>query len=136
MPNPFPGMNPYLETRTIWPGVHAAMIPYIQEALQPQLRPKYIARIEERIQLAAFNQSYVPDVQIVHPLREPAPALEIGGSLIADEPLLITAPDEAFRESFLEIIARNSGDVVTVIEVLSPVNKGGEGRESYLKKTR
>ena len=48
MPSPFPGMDPYLEARSIWPGVHLAMITYIHEALQPQLRPKYIARIEEQ----------------------------------------------------------------------------------------
>ena len=29
MPSPFPGMDPYLEARTIWPGVHTSMITYI-----------------------------------------------------------------------------------------------------------
>jgi hypothetical protein len=126
-------MDTYLETRTLWPGIHTAMITYISEALQPQLRPKYIARIGERIQLAAFNQSYFPDVTL-HTMREPAPTLEKSPSLIADEPLLITAPDEAFREPFIEIITREAGDVVTAIELLSPANKEGEGREKYLKK--
>ncbi|HID51529.1 MAG TPA: DUF4058 family protein, partial [Anaerolineae bacterium] len=47
MPSPFPGMDPYLEDRAIWPDVHATLITYIREVLQPQLRPKYIARIGE-----------------------------------------------------------------------------------------
>ncbi|MCA9952201.1 MAG: DUF4058 family protein [Anaerolineales bacterium] len=97
MPSPFPGMDPYLEAPSVWPGVHAAMIPYMQEALQPQLRPKYIARIEERVQLVATL-------------------------------------DEAYRELYIEIVARESGDVVTLIELLSPTNKVGDGRSHYLQK--
>jgi len=134
MPSPFPGMDPYLEVRAIWPGVHTSMITYINEVLQPQLRPKYIARIEERIQITNFSQSYVPDVLLVHTLREPAPTLATTAPLVADEPQLITTLDEAYREPFIEIIARETGDVVTVIEVLSPANKEGEGRKQYLQK--
>jgi hypothetical protein len=127
-------MNPYLEAREIWPDVHTSMITYIREALQPKIRPKYIARIGERIQLAAFSQSYVPDVKLVHTMREPAPTLELAAPVVADEPLLITTLDEAVREPFIEIIAHESGDVVTIIEVLSPANKAGQGREQYLQK--
>ncbi len=134
MPNPFPGMNPYLEVREIWPDVHTSLITYIREALQPKIRPKYIARIGERIQLAAFSQSYVPDVKLVHTMREPSPTLELATPIVADEPMLITTLDEAVREPFIEIIAHESGDVVTVIEVLSPANKAGQGREHYLQK--
>ncbi|VAW31457.1 hypothetical protein MNBD_CHLOROFLEXI01-2943 [hydrothermal vent metagenome] len=134
MPSPFPGMDPYLEARAIWPDVHASLITYIREAIQPEIRPKYIARIGERVQLASFSQSYVPDVLLVHTLREPAPTLETAAPLVADEPQLITMLDEAYREPFIEIIARETGDVVTVIEVLSPANKEGEGRKQYLQK--
>ncbi len=134
MPSPFPGMDPYFEVSSRWSDLHQRLITYISEHLQPQLRPKYIARIEERIQLAAFDQRYVPDVQLLHKLREPAPALELATSVTADEPLLVTTLDEAVRESFIEIITRESGDLVTVIEVLSPANKFGQGREDYLYK--
>ncbi len=134
MPSPFPGMDPYLEARSTWPGVHAAMIPYIQEALQPQLRPKYIARIEERIQLAQISQSYVPDVLLLKTLRESSATYSPTQSLTADEPQIVSTPDEAYREAFIEIIARESGDVVTVIELLSPANKIGDGRAQYVQK--
>ena len=134
MPSPFPGMDPYLEARSIWPGVHASMIPYIQEALQPQLRPKYIARIEERVQLAQISQSYVPDVLLLHTLHEPTMSYTPTGTLIADEPQRMTALDEAYRELFIEIVARDTGDVVTLIELLSPANKVGDGRSQYLQK--
>jgi len=133
MPSPFPGMDPYLEARSIWPDVHTSMITYIREHLQPNLRPKYIARIEERIQLAQIGQSYVPDVLLLKTLRESIATYTPTQSLVADEPQIVTTPDEAYREPFLEIIARESGDVVTVIELLSPANKVGDGRSQYIQ---
>jgi len=33
MPSPFPGMDPYLEGRRIWPGVHARLIVAITDYL-------------------------------------------------------------------------------------------------------
>ncbi len=134
MPGPFPGMDPYLEARSLWPGVHQRLITYIAEALQPQLRPKYIACIGERIQLANVNHSYVPDVHLVRTLREPGPTLAMAAPLVADEPQIVTALDEAIREPFIEIVAHATGDVVTLIEILSPANKEGNGRNQYLQK--
>ena len=134
MPSPFPGMDPYLEARAIWPDVHASMITYIRELLQPQLRPKYIARIGERMRLATVSRSYVPDALLVHTMREPAPTLTMAEPLVADEPQLVEPLDEAVREPYIEIIARDSGDVVTLIELLSPANKVGDGRDQYLQK--
>ncbi len=134
MPSPFPGMDPYLEDRAIWPDVHATLITYIREVLQPQLRPKYIARIGERMRLATVSRSYVPDVLLVHTMREPAPTLAMAEPLVADEPQLVEPLDEAVREPYIEIIARDSGDLVTLIELLSPANKVGDGRDQYLQK--
>lgn len=135
MPSPFPGMDPYLEARSLWPGVHQRLITYIAEALQPQIRPKYIASIGERLQLAyAGGGSYVPDVMLVKRLKEPAPVL-VGAVPVAD-PQLVEILDEAYREPFIEIIARDTGEIVTVIELLSPANKVGDGREHYLQKQK
>lgn len=134
MPSPFPGMDPYLETRANWPGVHATLIPYISEALQPQLRPKYVARIGERIQVATFEQSCLPDVMLVQTMREPAPTLQTVAVPTADKPQIFTSLSEAWHETFIEIFEVKSGDLVTVIELLSPANKAGDGRDQYLKK--
>lgn len=112
MSSPFPGMDPYLEARSIWPGVHLAMVTYIHENLQPQLQPKYIARIEERIQLAQISQNYVPDVIRLKTLRESTATYANAQSLVADEPQIATTPDEAYHEAYIEIVARESGDVV------------------------
>lgn len=134
MPSPFPGMDPYLEARRTWPDVHASLITYIRENLRPQLRPKYVARIGERLQLATVDQNYVPDVMLLHKVQETAPAY--GETVVADEPKLYTMLDEAYREPYIEIIAIETGDVVTVIEVLSPANKVGDGRDQYIQKQK
>ena len=49
MPSPFPGMDPYLEHTARWSDMHQRLIAYMSEWLRPQLRPKYLARIDERI---------------------------------------------------------------------------------------
>lgn len=134
MPSPFPGMDPYLENPATWPDLHQRLITYSAEALQPQLRPKYIARIGERVELSSFRRGYIPDVLLIRsaPARYGAAVTE--GLLEADEPTTITPLEEERRMPFLEIIHHPSGDVVTLIEVLSPANKSGEGREKYLRK--
>ena len=134
MPSPFPGMDPYLEDRTLWPDVHSSLIAYIREAIQPQIRPSYVARIGERIELAEIRKGYVPDVMVVRLVREPAATLGQAGVLVADEPLTIGVLDEERRVPYIEIIYRETGDVITLIEVLSPANKSGDGRERYLQK--
>jgi len=134
MPSPFPGMDPYLEERALWPDLHASLIAYIRETLQPLIRPNYVARIGERVELAGLPQGYVPDVLIVQPQREPVATAGATGVAVADEPQTFTFLDEERRVPYIEIIYRATGDVVTLIEVLSPANKSGAGRTQYLEK--
>lgn len=134
MPSPFPGMDPYLENPKSWPDLHSSLISYIREDLQPQLRPKYIARIGERVELSSLGRGYIPDVLVIRsaPAAYGAPTAE--AAPVADEPLVMTLLEEERTVPFLEIIHHPSGEVVTLIEVLSPANKSGEGREKYLRK--
>lgn len=134
MPSPFPGMDPYLENPATWPDLHQRLIAYSAEALQPQVRPKYIARIGERVELSSFRRGYIPDVLVIRsaPARYGAEVAE--GLLVADEPTTITPLEEERRMPFLEIVHHPSGEVVTLIEVLSPANKSGEDRVKYLRK--
>lgn len=104
MPSPFPGMDPYLEKRSIWSGVHQRLIAYISETIQPLIRPKYIATIGERIQLAVARQSSIPDVLLLHRLCEPTPTLAAVGDLVADEPQTIAYLDEERLVPYIEII--------------------------------
>ena len=130
----FPGMNPYLEDPQLWPGVHGALIVYLRDQLQPLLRPRYIAAIEERVFVEGPDRQIIPDVWVK---RTQNP--EEGGKLAVaevDEPVVVQVPDLEIHESYIEILDRHSGQsVVTVIEVVSPANKfPGPGRDSYLAK--
>jgi Protein of unknown function (DUF4058) len=133
----FPGMDPWLEDPQIWPGVHASFIVYLRDALQPQLRGRYIAAVEERVYLEGPNREVIPDVW----LRETR-APHIGDGNVAvleaegDAPVAVEVPGLEVHESYVTILDRASGqNVVTVIEVVSPANKyHAAGRKSYLDK--
>jgi len=136
MPNPFPGMNPYLESPDFWPEVHHGLISMLQESLVPQLVPKYRVAIEKRIYELKGEQSLlvgIPDVSIV---RNPTPRNSSTSNVAVatrTAPIKVTLPMfEEVREAYLEIRDMASKEVVTVIEVLSPANKRpGKGREMY-----
>ncbi|GIK71024.1 MAG: hypothetical protein BroJett021_00120 [Chloroflexota bacterium] len=134
MPSPFPGMDPYLEDHALWPDVHSSLITYIREELQAKIRPSYVARIGERIELAQVHKGYIPDVSIVKPPRVLREAAVYAGDSIVDEPQTHLLFDEERRVPYIEIIQRETGEVVTLIEVLSSSNKIGDGREQYLQK--
>ncbi|MBM3236668.1 DUF4058 family protein [Candidatus Poribacteria bacterium] len=142
MPSPFPGMDPYLEGRNIWPDVHNALIVAIRDALAPQVAPRYYVRIEQRAYIIEVDgEEFVgrPDVVII---AAPSDAELYGGSgvgtAIASVAQTVNLPlFEKVREGYLEIRDRKTHEVITVIEVLSPTNKvPGEGRREYEAKRR
>src|SRR5262245_47919737 len=49
MPSPFPGMDPFLETNPLFQELHTQMLAEMQALLQPQLRPRYVARLERHL---------------------------------------------------------------------------------------
>ena len=59
-------------------------------------------------------------------------------SEVAEPVIATTWFEEEIHEAFLKIIDRESRDVVTVIEILSPTNKlpGSAGRQSFEQKRR
>lgn len=130
----FPGMDPYLESPLLWSGVHSRIIIYIADALQPLLRPRYIASVEERVYLAGPDRDVIPDVRVHH--RRPDALRGAVAVAERDAPVLVHSPSRDVHETYIAILDRQSGErVVTVIEVLSPTNKyAGPGRTSYLAK--
>lgn len=128
MPSLFPGMNPYLEHPSLWAGVHHRLITAIANDLTPQIRPKYIVAIEERVYEVSGDSLLVsvPDVSVQSSLTSAKPT----ESLLAVASILPLP--EVFTEGYLEIRAVETGDAITVIEVLSPKNKQlGMGRLQY-----
>lgn len=88
----------------------------------------------EYIKIVDISSRYVPGVMIVEPSGDLSSAQIAPGVLVPDEPTIIGFLDEEKSVPYLEIIYRKTGDVVTVIEVLSPSNKVGAEQERYIEK--
>ncbi len=143
MAGPFPGMDPYIESRAAWPDFHNRLVAEICNDLGVRLSDTYIARVDERIEVATWAQepprSFRPDALVgrlekhdVYPTV--APADRPVGLL---EPTLVEILDrdpEEIRSTWVEIRALPNLELVTAIEVLSPINKSGQGRRAYLEK--
>ena len=139
MSNPFPGMNPYLENPELWPEVHNWIIIAIAESLVSQLRPKYRVAVEKRVyQMTDENTVLVgiPDVSVSNSTKTQDDSSNIAVASPPAKPVNVTlSMPEEVREGYLEVREVGTGEVVTVIEVLSPKNKrAGEGRNAYQQK--
>jgi hypothetical protein len=130
----FPGMDPFLEDADLWPGFHTSLTVYIRNQLQPLLRPRYIASVEERVYLEGPDRQIIPDVR-VHQRRGGSRGTAVAAAP-ASMPLRIRVPRLEIHEPYLTVLDRREGlREVTVIEVVSPTNKyAGPGRVSYLTK--
>ncbi len=136
MPNPFPGMDPYLEG-DLWTTVHTDLCSEIARQLSPKLRPKYVALSTRRVVLAPADENggvgghRFPDVGILSshaPSSAPAAA-------VASAPLILSANlPEPIPHISVEIRDVAERRLVTCIEVLSPTNKRGVGLEEYAAK--
>ena len=142
MPSPFPGMDPYLEEPGLWPDVHHELISVVRESLNAQLRPRYFARIEERVYVSDEHDPgrrvIAPGLRIVRSDRGGDRGVgPIGSAVGTVEPLEVTTViEDEIHEARIEVIDRLEKSVVAVIEILSPSNKipGSRGRESYRSK--
>lgn len=148
MPSPFLGMDPYLEGY-LWPDVHHRLATEISDQLTPQLRPRYVARIEIQVVVDEDPQREVgimyPDVEIVRNQRRQPPALPPslrGGiavaELLAPTPATITVqlPEVEIRLATVEIYDTAQNQLITSIEILSPINKREPGLTKYRAKWR
>ncbi len=132
----FPGMDPYLEMPELWHGFYNRLIVYMADALQPQIRPRYIATIEERVFVQGPAQrDFIPDVRVK---QRSGPMIASTAVLERDAPVELRVPPLEIHESYLQLLDRQSGRrVVNVLEVVSATNKyAGPGRESYLDEQR
>lgn len=139
MPSPFPGMNPYLEQDDVWHDFHERWIPLVAELLTPQVRPHYVARLDEHIyvhELGAEERRFLgrPDVAVA----ETGPRTTNGAATaVLEAPAVgrLAATLDFEHLSFIEIRDRRNREVITAIELLSPANKRpGPNREQYLLK--
>jgi hypothetical protein len=102
MPSPFPGMDPYLESVTLWPSFHRQLIAGVYQLLLPSLVDHYRARVCVR--------NYTTELVLF--------------TSIAREP---------HAEEYVEIRSRADGRLVTLVEIVSIMNRtSNSGRDAYL----
>ena len=143
MPSPFPGMNPWIEQASLWPDFHVAFVPEFRRRLARQVLPKYIVLMEEQIDIhelpSSSPRSLRPDLAVTRPETAPAVAPKIAvGVAELEAPTHLRLPEEDVeRVPYLEVRDRESRELVTVVELLSPSNKRREeDRGKYLEKRR
>lgn len=149
MPSPYSGMDPYLEGY-LWPDVHHRLATQISDQLNPLLRPRYVARIEIQVVVDDEPQGEIgimyPDVEVVRAKRQsqtPASPSSVNGGVLVAEPqaatpasVSIELPEPEVRLSTVEIYDTAENQLVTSIEILSPVNKREPGLSKYREKWR
>src|SRR5919205_716388 len=139
MPSPFPGMDPYLEG-ALWTTVHFSLSAEMVRQLAPKLRPRYLVLPAERF-VTETPESVAISTADIYPDVSVAETRTVTGSTqrtaIAPAPLeLATIIPTPIPHVTIEIRDTANRQLVTAIEVLSPTNKRGEGREEDLAKRR
>ena len=131
MASPFPGMDPYLEG-DLWQEFHDRLANQISGQLMPQLAPYYVALLAKRyvVDRPALGIFAPPAERIIYPdvhvVSEPPPVYAVGGVAAATVELSSPMLDQVPQIS-VEIRDVAERRLVTIIEILSPVNKRGQG---------
>lgn len=145
VPSPFPGMDPYLENPPSWMGFHNKLVVEIETALNGLIQPAYYADIEERVYILSdtdpARRQVVPDIKIVRTGKpgkvKPGRGRNPSGGLAVCEPVtVVTLLEDEVSETYVKVVERATGRVVTLIEVLSPANKlpGSAAHGMYIDK--
>jgi len=143
--NPFPGMNPWLES--YWGDVHTSLTTYARDVIQKQLPADLHARVEEYLSVDEPNceprerhRRISPDVHIAVS-AEPMSFAPSSGAIAVEldnavnEPIRIRRIHEPDTLRYIEILdLKANRRVVTAIEFLSPANKTMAGRRQYIQK--
>jgi len=132
-------MDPYLEG-ALWTTVHFSLSAEIVRQLAPKLRPRYLVLPAERFvmetpaSIAITTTDMYPDVSVA---KTRTMAGTTRGTMATAAPLeLATIIPTPVPHVTIEIRDTANRQLVTAIEVLSPTNKRGDGREEYLAKRR
>lgn len=143
MPSPYAGMDPYLEGRE-WMSFHSEFCVEIARLLRPFLRPKYTAMTmkyyimdtPDELSIATYTpgrSGIYADVGVTERLT----SSQLQSSLAAVmEPSIEmdTLMPEPVPQLTVEIRDIEERKLVTLIELLSPANKRGQGYDDYVNK--
>jgi len=132
-------MDPYLEG-DLWQEFHETLASEIRAQLLPKLAPKYVALLAKRYVInhvssegIGIEQAKViyPDVHIAKPNAVREAGVAYGDTTLDPTAELISPFDEQVPIPSIEIRDVANRSLVTVIEILSPVNKRGLGAREY-----
>lgn len=129
-------MDPYLEHPTLWPDVHNSLIAAMRDALAPLLRPRYYIALESRVYTLDIDGLALvgrPDLSVL-PYEGPqwVSTLPLAGAGFVE--VEVPVKDEV-EETYLEVREAEGGQVITIVELLSPGNKqNSQGRKDYEEK--
>jgi hypothetical protein len=133
-------MDPYIEAPEVWGDFHGRLASEISARLNQQLRPRYLARMTPYVTYESIEIAQTvgirPDVGVWQPppktLRESAVMIT---PPVAESAVAYEVP---LRLYTVEIHAVENMELVTAIEILSPVNKrrGHDAYVDYLRKRR
>lgn len=139
--SPFPGIDPFIEGQW-WSDFHTDFITALRGELAPKVTPRYIAVIEERVYLERRSEQPTerrphvrPDVSVAIDAARRLSASPTGALRSVPVQVSLSLP-ESIREVYIEVRLRDTFEVVTAIELLSPGNKRArsDGRVEYLAK--
>lgn len=139
----FPGMDPYLEFQASRPDFHNGLIAEIRNDLGMRLPDSYVARVDERIEVTTAEPSarrtYRPGAllsRLADVGGEPAVSREQTATVLLEPRIaeILDQDPEEVRLTRVEVRSLPELELVTSIEVLSPINKSAQGRRNYLEK--
>ena len=141
MPSPFPGMDPYIEDPEVWNDFHNSVADEIRAHLNGTIQPRYVARLipyvtYEEVSVMAKPQGIRPDIGIWQP-QPPRGSVGVATAVMAPAPVESRVMLEfPLRLMSIEIRATGTMELVTAIEILSPVNKrpSHQAYRDYLRK--
>ena len=140
MLSPFPGMDPFLETPGYWRGFHHRLITSLSDYLAEAVAPDFYVDIEELVYISDLDdpgrKQIAPDIYLAREPKATYATASPSGPDITAPTVVHLLDDREIREAYLEIYDRATRKVVTVIEIVSPVNKviGAAGRAKFLQK--
>lgn len=142
MRSPFPGMDPYIECPELWSDFHNDLASEIRAQLNQTIQPAYFARLTPYVTYEVIEVGKTfgirPDVGIWG-LQSSPPESRSAAAIATPAPVESrVALDIPLRLHRVEIRATSTQELVTVIEILSPVNKrpGHDAYRDYQRKRR
>jgi hypothetical protein len=134
--SPFPGMDPYLEKRSSWSTVHWMLISILTDEIGAKLPLGYWVEIDRHAFVLEDGDIKLlgrPDTSVGYVAETQA---AYGSTATVVKPVEVTLPQVLeVNPGYILVKEGGNRDVITAIEVLSPVNKRpGPGRTEYIDK--